>query len=160
MADVTFFPINDDVLKSHICEDILHSLPQWFGIESAILDYSQGVKGKFFLAAKVKEDVVGIISIKENTLYTDEIYVMGIKKEFHRTGIGKELVERAAQHSRKMNKWLLSVKTLSDFDSDVNYAKTRKFYLAMGFYPLEEITELWGEENPCLIMVKVLRGDF
>ena len=156
MVDVTFFPINDDVLKSQFCKDILRSLPQWFGIESAILDYSQGVKGQFFLAAKVKEDVVGIISIKENTLYTDEIYVMGIKKEFHRTGIGKELVERAAQRSRTMNKKLLSVKTLSDSDSDVNYAKTRQFYLAMGFYPLEELTELWGEENPCLIMVKVL----
>ena len=81
---------------------------------------------------------------------------MAIKKEFHRTGIGKELVERAAQRSRTMNKKLLSVKTLSDSDSDVNYAKTRQFYLAMGFYPLEELTELWGEENPCLIMVKVL----
>ena len=40
--------------------------------------------------------------------------------------------------------------------ADVSYAKTRKFYLAMGFYPLEEITELWGEEIPCLIMARVL----
>ena len=156
MADVTFISIKDDVIKSQICEDILHSLPQWFGIESAILDYSQGVKGKFFLAAKVKEDVVGFISIKENTPYTDEIYVIGIKKVFHRKGIGKELVEMAAQRSREMNKRLLSVKTLSESDADVNYAKTRKFYLAMGFYPFEEIVELWGEDNPCLIMVKVL----
>src|SRR6056297_3145330 len=101
MADVTFFPINDDSLKSQFCEKILRSLPQWFGIESAIMDYSQGVKGRFFLTAKVKEDVVGFISIKENTSYADEIYVTGIKIDFHRMGIGRELVERAYQHSNK-----------------------------------------------------------
>ena len=156
MADVTFLSVEDDVLKSQFCEAILRSLPQWFGIESAIVDYSHGVKGRFFLAAKVEDEVVGFISIKENTPYTDEIYVMGIRKKFHRTGIGRELVERGAHYSSKNGKKLLSVKTLSASDADVNYAKTRKFYSAMGFYPLEEITALWGEENPCLIMVKVL----
>lgn len=156
MADATFFPIDDDVLKSQFCEKILRALPQWFGIERAIVDYSQGVKGRFFLAAKIEDEVVGFISIKENTPYADEIYVMGVKKEFHRTGIGSDLIERAVQYSRKMGKKLLSVKTLSASDSDENYAKTRKFYLTMGFYPLEEIKEIWGEENPCLILVRVL----
>ena len=153
MVDVSFLTVEEDGIKSQICEDILRSLPQWFGIESAILDYSIGVRKRFFLVAMIEDDVVGFISIKENTPFADEVYVMGIKKVFHRAGIGRELV---AQHSRKMKKKLLSVKTLGDSDTDLNYAKTRKFYLAMGFYPLEEITDLWGEENPCLIMVKVL----
>ncbi len=35
--------------------------------------------------------------------------------------------------------------------------KTREFYKAVGFYPLEEFTEIWGgKENPCLLMVKAL----
>ena len=33
--------------------------------------------------------------------------------------------------------------------------RTRGFYDRMGFEPLEE-NELWGAENPCLIMVKQL----
>jgi hypothetical protein len=38
---------------------------------------------------------------------------------------------------------------------DVGYRKTRAFYEALGFEPLEELTDLW-EGNPCLVMVKVL----
>jgi hypothetical protein len=36
------------------------------------------------------------------------------------------------------------------------YERTRAFYLAMGFTPLEEFTEIWGPENPCLFMVKAV----
>ncbi len=49
----------------------------------------------------------------------------------------------------------LSVKTLGPSRPDAHYAGTRKFYEAMGFLPIEE-TSLWGESNPCLIMVKHL----
>ena len=48
----------------------------------------------------------------------------------------------------------LIVKTLGDSHPDNNYKRTRGFYNKVGFYPLEEIKEIWGEENPCLIMVK------
>jgi hypothetical protein len=48
------------------------------------------------------------------------------------------------------------VKTLSDVKPDDAYAKTRSFYAEMGFRPLETIVEIWGETNPCLIMVKAL----
>jgi hypothetical protein len=50
----------------------------------------------------------------------------------------------------------LQVKTLSDAHPDAGYARTRAFYQAMGFRPLQELPELWGEENPCLQMVKGL----
>jgi hypothetical protein len=36
------------------------------------------------------------------------------------------------------------------------YAATRRFYLAMGFKPLEEFTGVWGDGNPCLLMAKAL----
>jgi len=35
-------------------------------------------------------------------------------------------------------------------------SRTRSFYAAMGFLPLEETTAFWGEDQPCLAMVKVL----
>jgi len=38
----------------------------------------------------------------------------------------------------------------------VEYARTRAFYRALGFLPLEERTDIWGPENPCLISVKAL----
>ena len=52
----------------------------------------------------------------------------------------------------------LQVKTLSPAHPDKNYAKTRAFYGAMGFRPLEEFPDLWGEQNPCLQMIKGLGG--
>jgi hypothetical protein len=50
----------------------------------------------------------------------------------------------------------LQVKTLGPSRSDENYDKTRAFYLAMGFTPLEEIPQIWDENNPCLILIKRL----
>jgi hypothetical protein len=46
------------------------------------------------------------------------------------------------------------VKTLGPSSDDSNYAKTRAFYSAMGFRPLEEFKQIWDEHNPCLVMVK------
>ena len=37
-----------------------------------------------------------------------------------------------------------------------NRDRTRLFYEAMDFRPLEELKTLWGERLPCLIMVKKL----
>ena len=50
----------------------------------------------------------------------------------------------------------LQVKTLSDKHPDAGYAKTRAFYLAMGFRLLEEFPDLWGPTNPCWQLMKAL----
>jgi predicted lactoylglutathione lyase len=49
---------------------------------------------------------------------------------------------------------MVIVKTLSDKDPDENYAKTRAFYKKIGFKKLITLTEMWDENNPCLIMIK------
>ena len=46
------------------------------------------------------------------------------------------------------------VKTLSEMNKDKNYAKTRQFYEKIGFKSLITLTEMWDENNPCLIMIK------
>jgi hypothetical protein len=38
------------------------------------------------------------------------------------------------------------------------YERTRAFYEAVGFEPLEEITEIWGPENPCPLMIMPVSG--
>jgi hypothetical protein len=50
----------------------------------------------------------------------------------------------------------MQVKTLGPSRLDEHYAKTRAFYEAMGFRPLEEFKQIWDENNPCLVMVKRL----
>ena len=102
------------------------------------------------------EKAIGFLALKSNNLYTAELYVLGILQEYHRKNIGRSMVARAEQYLREHNYRFLMVKTLSDSSDDESYAKTRRFYTSLGFYPLEEIAELWGKENPCLIMVKNL----
>lgn len=143
--------------KSNICELVLRNLPQWFGIEESIKEYVNGVKDEIFLSAYVGDIPIGFLSIKDHNKFTSEIYVLGILKEFHGKGIGKKLIKAAEDILVKQDKKFLTVKTLGDSHPDENYKKTKKFYSAMGFYPLEEFTEIWDKGNPCLFMVKTLK---
>ncbi|NQT65527.1 MAG: GNAT family N-acetyltransferase, partial [FCB group bacterium] len=68
----------------------------------------------------------------------------------------RKLLQVVEENLRKKNKKFLTVKTLSASHLDEGYAKTREFYKACGFVPVEEFKELWGKENPCLFMAKAL----
>ncbi|WP_352420704.1 GNAT family N-acetyltransferase [Proteiniborus sp.] len=146
----------EDNEKCNICELVLRALPDWFGIEESIKDYIIGVKDSVFLSVYIGEVPIGFLSVIEHNEFTSEIYVVGILKEFHRRGIGKRLIKATEDILVKQNKMFLTVKTLSSSHPDEGYRKTRGFYRTVGFYPLEEFPELWGKENPCLLMVKKL----
>ena len=146
----------DNEQKSNITNSILRKLPEWFGIEDSIIEYVNGVKNSDFYAAFYLDTPVGFISAKSNNEYTSEIYVIGILKEYHNQGIGKNLLETAQEDLNKNKVKFLMVKTLGNSHPDKHYKNTREFYKSVGFYPLEEIKEIWGEKNPCLIMAKTL----
>jgi len=153
---VDFKVINEPDQKSDICFKVIKNLENWFGNEDANRQYSLGVREEYFLSAQIGDIPIGFISIKNHNQFTGEIYVMGILEEFHNKGIGRKLIEIASEQLIKENKRFLTVKTLSSSNPDKYYKKTRVFYRSMGFYPLEEMPELWSEEEPCLFMVKVL----
>jgi GNAT superfamily N-acetyltransferase len=103
-------------------------------------------------------DVVGFVSVKPHTAVAPEVHVMGIKGAWHRRGIGRNLIEAAAQLVASRRAQFLTVKTLSPSNDDPNYAATRLFYEAVGFLPIEEFPTLWGADNPCLFMLRPLSG--
>lgn len=142
--------------KSKITNYLLRQLPEWFGIEEAIVNYVNGVVNTEFYVYYLSDKPVGFISVKSNNKYTSEIYVMGILKDYQNCGIGKKLLEAVQESLIKSNVKFLMVKTLGDSHPDKHYKNTREFYYKTGFYPLEEIKEVWGKENPCLIMAKNL----
>lgn len=102
--------------------------------------------------------MVGFLTVRQHGKYAAEIHVMGIRPEMHRRGIGRALVQTVEAALCGNGVEYLQVKTLSPAHPDGNYAKTRQFYLAMGFRPLEEFPNLWGEGNPCLQMVKQVKN--
>ncbi len=135
---------------------ILRALPDWFGIESAIVDYVNAVKTMPTFEARADGQTVGFVSLKHFGQHATEVYVMGVLGEHHRKGVGRALMDRAFGWAAKEGFEFIQVKTVSGDSKDPNYALTRKFYLSMGFVPLEVFPTLWDAHNPCLQLIRVL----
>jgi ribosomal protein S18 acetylase RimI-like enzyme len=142
--------------QSSVCVPILRMLPDWFGIEAAIVNYEHEIEHLPTFLAKANGQVLGFLSLKQHNPFSAEIYVMAVRPDAHRGGIGCALVENAEFYARKLGVEFMQVKTLGPSNLDEHYAKTRAFYEAMGFRPLEEFKQIWDENNPCLVMIKRL----
>lgn len=139
------------------CAELLAALPDWFGIPDANEHYAQSVmKLPTFLAMRDDDTPIGLLSIKLHFSHAAEIYLIAVRPEHHRTGVGRALLDAAETWLRAQHVSFLQVKTLSPRREDEFYAHTRQFYEAVGFMPFEEMPRLWGEHNPCLIMIKSL----
>lgn len=142
---------------------LLGLLPDWFGIESANADYVESArKLPTYLArpadpaAATMSEPVGVLLSKRHYPQSAEIYLLAVHPQLHRRGVGRALVEALQADLIADGCEFLQVKTLGPSHPDAGYAGTRQFYLDIGFRPLEELRELWGPDNPCLIMVKPL----
>jgi XTP/dITP diphosphohydrolase len=137
-------------------EGIMRALPDWFGIEESIIEYARATADLPTFVAEAGARIVGFVTLKPTSAFALELHVMGVLPAWRRRGIGRALVERAAAYARAENFALLHVKTLAPTPDDLYapYAATRAFYTAVGFLPMEELPQVWGPENPCLIMVR------
>jgi len=152
--NITTSEITTPKEKSDICDAILRALPDWFGIESAVVDYVKQVQTMPFYAAFDGNKPIGFVAIKIHNRYTAEIPVMGILETHHRGGIGKRLIAQCEVYCSENKIEFLTVKTLADSAESKEYERTRLFYEAVGFRPLEIFPLLWDESNPCLFMAK------
>jgi ribosomal protein S18 acetylase RimI-like enzyme len=142
--------------QANVCVPILRSLPDWFGIEEAILHYATEIDQLPTFLARRAGNVIGFVSLKQHTPYAAEVYVMGVLEPVQRRGIGRNLISHAQSWLKEHGVEYLQVKTLGPSDPDESYARTRLFYDALGFRALEEFKQIWDADNPCLIMVKRL----
>lgn len=139
-----------------LAEGMMRALPAWFGIEQAIVDYARAAAGLPTFVAERDGEPAGFLTLKPTSAHAAEIHVMAVLPGAHRRGLGRALVERAAAYARAEAFTLLHVKTLAPSDPYPPYAVTRAFYGAVGFMALEELPQIWGPENPCLLMVRAL----
>ena len=143
--------IADPAERSRIAEAVLRDLPEWFGVEEATAAY---IEAAATLPTFAVEPDVGFLCLKQHTPRAAELYVMGVRSEHHRRGIGRALVTAAEGWCRARGIRYLHVKTLGPSRESRGYAATRAFYESLGFVPLEELHGYWDEENPTLILVK------
>jgi GNAT superfamily N-acetyltransferase len=139
-----------------ICSHVLAALPTWFGIPESVADYVAQADTQPTVVASAEGEDVGLLTMVTHTPYAAEVYVMGVLPAYHRHGIGRAMLATAEAWLSERDIEYLQVKTLSPRHPDPGYAKTRAFYLACGFRPLEEFPELWGADQPALQMVKSL----
>ena len=138
------------------CRRILETLPEWFGIPASVEDYVATAERSPSVIASRNGDDIGFVTLLRHTPYAVEVYVMAVRPEFHRQGIGRQLLSSAEEQLLRDGVEYLQVKTLAPSKPDDGYERTRAFYSAYGFRPLEEFPDLWDAENPALEMIKVV----
>lgn len=143
--------------SSELTNRILRLLPDWFGIESSIVEYAEFASHYPQFIAFVDGVGVGFISLKRTSTVCSEIYVMAVEPQFHGRGLGRALLEKAEEYLRSQGVEFFQVKTLGEAHESVQYKRTREFYRVMGFKDIETFKELWDPSNPCLLMMKSLR---
>lgn len=142
--------------RQTICRHVLADLPEWFGIPASVEAYVSAADGLPMLVCRAGDGLaIGFASTKRHTPFATEIAVMGVERTWHRRGIGRALVEAAAQSAEREGASFLTVKTIGPSKPDPSYAATRRFYEALGFLPIEEFTTVW-DGNPCLLMLRPL----
>jgi N-acetylglutamate synthase-like GNAT family acetyltransferase len=137
-------------------ERLLRDLPEWFGIESSVVEYVESARTMPSVAALHDGEVVGVALVRHHNPRAAEIELLAVRRDLHRHGVGRRLVEALELDLRDRAVELLQVKTRGPSAYSPEYERTRAFYDALGFIPLEERTDIWDADNPCLFLVKPL----
>ncbi|HEX3648928.1 MAG TPA: N-acetyltransferase [Pseudonocardiaceae bacterium] len=138
-----------------ITERLLAMLPSWFGIPESNAEYVAAATRLSGYVAHSGAVPIGILLQERHFPESAEIHLLAVDPTCHRKGVGRALVGALIDELRPTGCRLLQVKTLGPSRPDAGYARTRAFYRAVGFLPVEELPDLWPG-NPCLVMVRSL----
>ena len=143
--------VTDTAEKQRIARDILEGLKQWFEVDESREQYINDCAKQPFFAAFSDGEPAGFLCLKETGKDTVELAVMGVKKELHRCGAGRELFDAARSFAAQNGYSFMQVKTVKMGIYD-DYDRTNRFYLGLGFKELE-VLPLWDEANPCQVYI-------
>lgn len=141
--------------KQAAAREILEALPEWFGIPEAREEYIKNSAAELCFAALEGERTLGFLCLKETGKDTVELSVMGVRKDYHRRGIGRALFLAAQKTAAERGYSFLQVKTVQ-MGRYEEYDATNRFYLSLGFREFEVFPTLWDEWNPCQVYVMAL----
>ena len=150
--------IGPDLNERRQCEEVLRSLPMWFGIEEALLMYADDSTRLPTFAVIEGTEVKGFISLQQHFPQAWEVHCIAVRADSRNKGYGKALSAHAERWLSAQGVALLQVKTVAATSPSKAYAETREFYNQLGFRPLEVFPELWSRRNPCLQLIKFLPG--
>lgn len=143
--------------KEAIAREVLNDLPEWFGMPESTEEYIVDSQDKPFLASFYQDEVVGFIVLNATSPDCADVFVMGIKKKFHRQGAATQLNEAYEKLAKSLGYTYSQVKTVQTGHYD-EYDITNHFYQSVGYKELEVFPTLWDEWNPCQIYIKYIGG--
>lgn len=149
--------LEDPAEKRAVTRLVLEDLPEWFGIPQAREAYIAESAAQPFFCAFLDGTPAGFCYLQETGKDTAEVAAMGVRRAFHRQGIGRALLQRAKAAARAKGYSFLQVKTVQ-MGRYAAYDRTNRFYLAMGFREFEVFPDLWDKWNPCQVYVMALRA--
>ena len=111
MKELIIKEIVDVKEKEKISRDILNDLTEWFGMPESMEEYITDSKDKPFIACFMDNEAVGFVVLNSTSADCADIFVMGIKKNYHRMGIGTKLNDAYEELARKLGYTYTQVKT-------------------------------------------------
>lgn len=87
MKELIIKEIVDIKEKEKISREILNDLPEWFGMPESTEEYITDSQDKPFIACFMDKEAVGFVVLNATSVDCADIFVMGIKKNYHRMGI-------------------------------------------------------------------------
>lgn len=134
---------------------LLRGLPDWFGDEDAILGYVADAATLPSYLAVDDGSVRGVALIHRHFPDSAELHLVAVDPAAHRSGIGTALLHALEQDLAGDGVRMLQVHTVGASFLSPGYARTREFYLARGFVPLQEFHGIdWP--GPTLVLAKAI----
>lgn len=157
MKELIIKEIVDIKEKEKISREILNDLPEWFGMPESTEEYITDSQDKPFIACFMDNKAVGFVVLNATSPDCADIFVMGIRKNYHRMGIGTKLNDAYEELAKKLGYTYTQVKTVQTGHYK-EYDITNNFYKSVGYKELEVFPTLWDEWNPCQVYIKYI-GD-
>ena len=133
---MTFEQIYESQMKETVVRKILEAIPDWFEMEEGREQYIKESAEQICIGAVKDAEYVGFLCLKETGKDTLELAVMGVLKEYHRQGIGREMFMMAKNIAREKGYSFLQVKTVQ-MGKYEDYDDTNRFYISLGFKEFE-----------------------
>ena len=148
--------VGPELQREAECAAVLRTLPQWFGVETALCMYARDSASMPTFAITEDDVVVGFVTLGEHFPVAWEIHCVAVRFDARGRGLGSRLLDHAEAWLAARGVRFLQVKTIAETSTSAAYAQTRAFYARRGFVPLEVFPTLWNPRHPALQCIKVL----
>lgn len=105
------------------CEAILRSVPQWFGIEDAVLRFASDTATLPTFAIQYGQRLEAFLTLLEHFPKAWEVHCIAVRGEARRSGNGKRLLEHAEAWLVSRGAEILQVKTIAMTKDHAPYAE-------------------------------------